>query len=271
MEPLVFVNEGVRELAALLFDMLNIASLPRETPEKPLDFVAFIKTYVGDVFGAEYDTLWFKMRLYRDWLEERISTLENDVKRKLQDTIILAKFQNSLGLLQAGLRWYWNKVVRTLNEAVQTGLMEVIVKHKEYMQYRRDAGEKRGFVPKQTAYLEQWYLVHIQNPYPSPEECIRIAFHIHLLPQQVATWFSNKRSRSKKQKEAHKRSNTELVLEHIDRVEEDLAQILSVPVVFDDQGLWQPFISLTANEGSMYEQNLEFITPDETFYNFYFL
>jgi len=279
-EPPQFVHPGVRELASLLFAELQVGYLSQETTEQALDFVLFLKEHLGNVNGEEYEVLWFKMRLYRDWLEERITILTTDVKRKQSDPVILAKFRNSDNLRQAFLRKYWNRVVCMLNEIVRAGLLGVIATHTEFVRQYRGRGDSRSLAPFQTDYLEQWFLAHIQNPYPTAREKIRISWQCHMLPQQVSNWFGNKRMRSKREMQAHKRVRNEVVQEDIDRIEGHVVEVLENPPEEPPQNYeqmlapfnvnydWWPLSNTAPVDEDTLELVSDFIFPDETFYEF---
>jgi len=273
LPPSSLCSDPISELAKLLYSELEVYSRPMEIPEKPLDFSGFIEENVGynNIRAEENTVLVFKMRLLRDWLEERITILSSDIKQKRLDPVVLRKFQNSQPLLQAALRRYWNIVVRNLNESVRAGLLRAKSTHCDYLRLRRDAGEIRGLLPYQTGYLENWYLEHIRNPYPGPEEKIRIACDLHLLPQQVTNWFQNKRTRSKKEMQSHKRSSLEhdfiAGLEETEATPleaEDYAQTIRDPVNVD-QNLW--LIQQGFDEPNIIQ---DFIPPAEQYYIFSF-
>jgi len=228
-----------------------------------------MKEHSEEIKGEGCEVLWFKFRLLREWEEERIKILENDIKSKQQEPHIRDKFGNNPQLIQAALRLYWNRIVRTLNESVQKGLNSVLNNHKVFLQQRES---NRLLSTYQTDILEKWFSEHSTNPYPSPTEKIRIAWQCHMLPSQVTTWFSNKRMRSKKEKPSERILDASFVPEgetpsQYDEPQQNYDQ-LQLPLNMDFN-LWSTVSSPTP-EG-VPEMITDFVEPDENFYKFHFL
>lgn len=71
-------------------------------------------------------------------------------------------------------------------------------------QYISDPGRRiRGFRPKTTKILSEWYEQHVKHPYPTALEKKLLASQCDISVEQVTTWFNNKRCRSKT-RETHK-------------------------------------------------------------------
>lgn len=73
--------------------------------------------------------------------------------------------------------------------------------------YVSNAGPRktRKLRPKATKMLTQWFESHIDHPYPTEAEKQLLAVQSGVTMEQVTTWFSNKRSRSKKMRQVHGR------------------------------------------------------------------
>jgi len=146
-----FSHSGMKELATLLISEMNLDTRAMESTEKVLDFPAFIQEQIGDnAQGEQNEALWFKFRIYKEWVEERITILREDVRSKLNDPVIRIKFHNNERLLQLFLRRYWNRVVRTLNNTVRGGCLKELERHRCYLLQR---GGKRNLLPEQTEFL----------------------------------------------------------------------------------------------------------------------
>lgn len=57
--------------------------------------------------------------------------------------------------------------------------------------------QRRNLPPKATKLMNQWFECHLDHPYPSDQEKRTLASQGGITVEQVSTWFSNKRSRSK--------------------------------------------------------------------------
>ena len=69
-----------------------------------------------------------------------------------------------------------------------------------------DGVRKTCVLPREsTAYLKQWLLSHIEDPYPTRQEKQQLAALSGLTTNQVKTWFANARRRSKSTDEFRKR------------------------------------------------------------------
>ena len=73
--------------------------------------------------------------------------------------------------------------------------------------YVSNAGPRktRKLRPKATKMLTQWFESHIDHPYPTEAEKQLLAVQSGVTAEQVTTWFSNKRSRSKKMRQLYGR------------------------------------------------------------------
>ena len=70
-----------------------------------------------------------------------------------------------------------------------------------------DTGRKRRKLrPKATKALSQWFEENVAHPYPSEAEKSRLALQCDITIDQVTTWFSNKRHRSKNGASLRKRN-----------------------------------------------------------------
>ena len=69
-----------------------------------------------------------------------------------------------------------------------------------------DGVRKTCVLPREsTAYLKQWLLNHIEDPYPTRQEKQQLATISGLTTNQVKTWFANARRRSKSADEFRRR------------------------------------------------------------------
>jgi hypothetical protein len=269
-----FHNADVTDLASLMFEQLNILTKPVEKTEEAFNFGFFLQEHVRGE-GEEHEVLYFKMRLYREWLEGKMVILALDIKQKQTDPVVRAKFMNNEHLMQTFLRRYWNNVVRILNAKVKKGLEETLRTHDTYLQNRANNKDRRWLSEHQKQYLKQWYDEHFTNPYPSQEEKLRIAYHLHMLPEQVTNWFNNWRNRPKKEYVVHKRNYEDTLFETVttdmvvkdEYADQNLAHLL-VPYQLDYNMWKQPEAAPTTNLPEVIE---EFVLPDENFYTFFFL
>lgn len=73
--------------------------------------------------------------------------------------------------------------------------------------YISNAGPRkpRKLRPRATKMLTQWFENHLDHPYPTDAEKQLLAVQSGVTVEQVTTWFSNKRSRSKKMRQLHGR------------------------------------------------------------------
>lgn len=66
-----------------------------------------------------------------------------------------------------------------------------------------DTGRRRrNLRPKTRKILTEWFERHLDHPYPTEQEKRHLALQCEITTEQVSTWFSNKRCRSKSLKKA---------------------------------------------------------------------
>jgi len=71
-----------------------------------------------------------------------------------------------------------------------------------------DTGRRRrNLRPKATKYLKQWFERHLDHPYPTEAEKSLLAAQCEISVDQVSTWFSNRRCRSKSLKTVRRRKS----------------------------------------------------------------
>jgi len=250
-------SASLRCIKQLIIGAIEQQKLDVEFRIEPLSIPSLLSKY-NDIHPKQpgNEILWFKIQLYKRWFIDRIEYLKNDIESKQQDPRTLEKFFNNERLMKACICRYWNTVVRTLNEKVQTGIENQISYHREWRKHK-SISDSRKLTDDQIDFLERWYLSHSENPYPSKEEKTRIAWHTHLLPQQVTNWFNNKRNRNKKETANYKRKRED----EDERIEDSFEEKTEVNNYYCDSVF--DFDDIVPNPGGIIE---EFVIPDDNCY-----
>jgi len=116
----------------------------------------------------------------------------------MADKAVKARYHNNDQLLKFALRRYWNRVISKLNYIISEHLSKIL---NDYQNFLIQKGAEKRFTPFQTQLLEQWYDENKDKDVnPTLDEKLRLGYVCDLMPEQIDTWFNNKRARDKKRK-----------------------------------------------------------------------
>ncbi|PRP78445.1 multi-sensor hybrid histidine kinase, partial [Planoprotostelium fungivorum] len=132
----------------------------------------------------------------------RLAELESVEEFFLKETMLILESQSRVrpvGIEEASARL--QKIAdqfENVKYALKFSACSAVMEHYKYC---LPSGPNRSPVslpPKGKLMLEQWFLQHSDNPYPSEEQKVQLASRNNMTMKQLNYWFGNKRVRSKK-------------------------------------------------------------------------